>query len=95
MRLAGEADITTHALRETLDEECSKKPRLLVLDVSRLTFIDSSALTVLVQASKKLAQDGGGLALVDPAPTVARLLRLTEIDQVLPVYASVEEAAAH
>ena len=65
------------------------------MDVSRLTFIDSSALTVLVRASKKLAQDGGGLALADPTPTVARLLRLTEIDQVLPVYASVEEAASH
>ena len=43
VRLAGEADVTTPALAEVLDAEAAKKPRLLLVDVSGLTFIDSAA----------------------------------------------------
>ena len=44
VRLAGEADVTTPALAEVLDAEAAKKPRLLLVEVSGLTFIDSAAL---------------------------------------------------
>ena len=43
VRLAGEADVTTRALAEVLGAEAAKKPRLLLVDLSGLAFIDSPA----------------------------------------------------
>jgi anti-anti-sigma factor len=92
MRLAGEADVTTGALAEALSAEASKKPRLLLVDLSALTFIDSAALHQLVRAYRKVGADGGRLALIGANGAVARVLQLSALDQVLPTYASAEEA---
>ena len=86
--LAGEADVTTLALAEVLGAEAAKKPRLLLVDVSGLTFIDSAALHQIVQVHRKLRADGSRLELVGPSPAVARILQLSAIDQVIPVRAS-------
>jgi anti-anti-sigma factor len=48
VRLAGEADVATRALAEVLGAEAAKKPHLLLVDVSGLTFIDSAALHQIV-----------------------------------------------
>ena len=92
VRLVGEADVTTRVLTEVLDAEAAKKPRLLLVDVSGLAFIDSAALHQIVRAHRRLHADGCVLALVSPSPGVARVLQLSALDQVIPVYASVEEA---
>jgi anti-sigma B factor antagonist len=91
VRLAGEADVTTTALADVLAAETAKKPRLLLVDVSELTFIDSAALEEFSRANRRLRADGGRLALVGPTGPVARIIELTALDQVFPVYASVEE----
>jgi anti-sigma B factor antagonist len=88
VRLAGEADVTTRVLAEVLGAEAVKKPRLLLVDVSGLTFIDSAARHEIVQAHRKLRADGCRLELVGPSPAVARILQLSAIDQVIPVRAS-------
>jgi anti-sigma B factor antagonist len=88
VRLAGEADVTTQALAEVLDAEVAKKPRLLLVDVSGLAFIDSAALHQIVQAHRKLRADGCQLELVGPSRAVARILQLSALDQVIPVRSS-------
>ena len=92
VRLVGEADVTTQALAEVLAAETAKKPRLLLVDVSELAFIDSAALHEFVRAHRKLRADGCHLALVGPTGAVARVIQLTALDQVFPVYGSFEEA---
>jgi len=88
VRLAGEADVTTRALAEVLGAEAAKKPRLLLVDLSGLAFIDSAALHQIVQAHRKLRADGCRLELTGPSQAVARILQLSAIDQVIPVRAS-------
>lgn len=88
VRLVGEADVTTLALAEVLGTEAAKKPRLLQVDISGLTFIDSAALNQIVRAHRKLRADGGLLELVGPSRAVARILELSAIDQVVSVRAS-------
>jgi anti-sigma B factor antagonist len=93
--LSGEADVTNSgALRELLDAEVAKEPRTLVIDLSELRFMDSSALHVILRANRAMDRQGGVLALAGPRDPVAKMLRLTAADQLLPVYASVDEAAA-
>jgi anti-anti-sigma factor len=92
VRLVGEADVTTPVLGEVLSAEAAKKPRLLIVDVSGLTFIDSAALHEIVRAYRRLRADGGRLAIVSPSYAVDRVLQLSALDQVIPVHASAEEA---
>jgi len=47
------------------------------LDVTAVTFMDSAGLHVLTQAHKVLSARGRRLRLVDPSPSVRRLLEIT------------------
>ncbi len=93
--LGGEADVTNcNALRRVLEAEVAKQPRTLVIDLSGLRFMDSSALHVILRANRTMDRQGGVLALACPREPVAKMLRLTAADQLLPVYASVDDATA-
>jgi len=93
--LDGEADVTNcNALREVLEAEVAKQPRTLILDLSGLRFMDSSALHVILRVNRTMDRQGGVLALACPRDPVAKMLRLTAGDQLLPVYATVDEATA-
>ena len=95
VEIAGEADVTnTDELRRLLNDEVSQQPRVLIIDLSGLRFMDSSALHALLQASREMDRQGGVLALVSPQLAVAKILRLTTADRLIPVFNSVAEAAA-
>jgi len=84
--LCGEADATTAALlRETLTTQLGTGARLLTVDASRLSFLDSSSLRVLVLAARALRGRHGALVLARPQPVVARLLEITGADRLLDV----------
>ena len=82
------------ALREVLDAEVAKQPRTMIIDLSSLRFMDSSALHVILRATRVMDRQGGVLALASPREAVAKMLRLTAADQLIPVYPSVSEATA-
>jgi anti-sigma B factor antagonist len=95
VELVGEADVTnSDTLREVLDAELAKQPRSLIIDLSGLRFMDSSALHVILRANRTMDRQGGVLALASPRDPVAKMLRLTAADQLIPVYPSVSEASA-
>ena len=92
--LSGQADLTNSGLlREILDSQIARQPRLLVIDLGELEFIDSTVLFVLLRAWQAMDRHGALLALARPREPVARVLRLTGVDQIVPVYDSVAEAA--
>ena len=92
VRLAGEADVTTPALGEALRAEAANRPALLLVEMSGLRFIDSSALNAILRVHEDLRATGCVLALVGPSGSVARVLRLVGADRMIPVYDSVEAA---
>jgi anti-sigma B factor antagonist len=94
IQLVGEADASTHEMSNVFDAEVAKRPRLLVVDLSGLSFIDSSALGVIMRTYRALHSDGGTLALVSPSPAVARILQLIDIAHMISVYPTLGEATA-
>ena len=95
VELVGEADVTnSDALREVLDAEVAKQPRTLIIDLSGLRFMDSSALHVILRANRAMDREGGVVALAGPRDPVEKMLRLTAADQLIPVFPSVSEAIA-
>ena len=68
---------------------------LVALDLTNLTFINSTALGGLLRAQKQLAQYGGGLTAVGANPRVAKTFRILELDRRIPLFTSVEDAKGH
>jgi anti-sigma B factor antagonist len=75
--VAGEIDAST---APAFDEAMSDLPTgdgPIVLDLSGVSFIDSSGLRVLISLAGRASDEGRSVALRDPSPTVARLLEIT------------------
>ncbi|HEX4253981.1 MAG TPA: STAS domain-containing protein [Streptosporangiaceae bacterium] len=93
--LAGEVDATnSDELYGVLESVVAQQPRLMIVDMSELSFMDSTGLRMLLRSTRALDQQGGVLALAAPQMAVARVLQLTRADQLIPVYDSVADAIA-
>jgi anti-sigma B factor antagonist len=66
----------------------------LVLDLSGVMFIDSTGLSVLLNALRRLTRAGGAMALVCQNPTVLRLFEITKLDTTFAIHADLEPAVA-
>lgn len=82
LELAGELDLATEPLfRVTLHEQFGDETTNVTLDCSQLTFMDSSALAALLRTKREAQARGGDLILVEPRPSVERLLGLSGLDR--------------
>jgi anti-anti-sigma factor len=66
----------------------------LVVDLSRVTFLDSTLVGLLVGLHKRARQAGGRLALCGLGPHAREVLDRTRLDRVLHVYPGEAEAVA-
>jgi anti-sigma B factor antagonist len=66
----------------------------LVLDLSDVMFIDSTGLSVLLNALRRVTRAGGAMALVCSNPTVLRLFEITRLDSTFDIHADLEPALA-
>jgi anti-anti-sigma factor len=90
--LAGELDLyNAHVVRDALLEYCAEAPDRLVVDLSGVTFIDSTALGVLIEARSKLANKRAFI-LAAPGLEARRALEISGFDRHFPVHASRQEA---
>jgi anti-sigma B factor antagonist len=80
--LRGELDLSTAGrAEEELHRAESSEPALLVLDLSGLTFLDSTGLRLIVTADRR-ARDGGRRLMVVKGPdTVQRVFTITRLDE--------------
>ncbi|ARJ05017.1 anti-sigma factor antagonist [Humibacter sp. BT305] len=84
--------VSAPTLRETVKRAIdSGRPRIVV-DMSRVQFMDSSGLGALIACLKSARQADGDLKIVAPSSQVQMVLALSNVDQVLPPHASVAEA---
>ena len=94
VKLAGELDLyNASAVREVLLECCAEAPARLVVELSEVTFIDSTALGVLIEARTRLANRRGFL-LAAPGLETRRALEISGLDRHFGVHASLDEAIA-
>ena len=84
IRVAGELDLSTAApLWAVLRGHLNSGRRFLRLDVSGVTFLDATALTGITSAHRDLLANRGTLVITGVRTIVARVLRLTGLDEVL------------
>jgi anti-sigma B factor antagonist len=95
VELSGEVDISTAPrFKEELEALIAEGNTDVVVDLSDVAFIDSTALGVLVGAVRRLHPHGGRMIVVAQTHAVTRPLTLTGLDRVFTVAATREEALA-
>ena len=75
------------AMRKATDTDCPT----VILDLSKVEFIDSSGLGAIVASMKHMGQDRS-LVLAGLTPAVEKVFRLTRMDSVFGVFASLQAA---
>jgi anti-anti-sigma factor len=82
--VAGEIDAESAPQLEAAIDQFGASDKVR-LDVAGVTFIDSSALRVLVAQHHRLDGAGGRLEIVNPSKSVVRLFEITSLDQTFHV----------
>lgn len=95
VQVCGELDIETAPdLRERLLAVLNRRtPSHLILDLSKLEFMDSSGVAVLVNTERRARLLGGTVALVAPQPTVLRVLQVCGLDRYFYIFDDINAAA--
>jgi anti-sigma B factor antagonist len=90
--LAGEMDIATSPeLVSRLEQVRGKGAYRVMVDLSRLSFIDSSGIKALVSSAKTVEANGGRLVVVAPPPHLEKVFDIVRLSSVVPVAASLKE----
>lgn len=94
--LEGPLDLTTHGqVRRTFhDDEQVAAARKVILDLSAVPLIDSAGVGAIATARKVVTERGGRLALIVAEGPVLRLLRVTALDQTMPMFTTLRDATA-
>jgi anti-sigma B factor antagonist len=90
--LAGELDLyNAAAVREVLLECCGESPERLIVDLSNVKFIDSTALGVLIEARTRMANRRAFL-LAAPGLETRRALEISGLDRHFTVHETLDAA---
>ncbi len=91
--LEGEIDVyAAPRLRKLLIELVSEKNYLLVVNMDKVEFLDSTGLGVLVGGFKRVRGHGGSLELVCTQEPILKIFRMTGLTKVFGIHDSVNEA---
>lgn len=90
IRLSGELDLAVaDQVKKSIDELMEeKKTSILILDVGRVTFIDSSGLGVILGRYKRMLAKKGEMYIIRAAPNLLRLFEISGVTKLVKVFES-------
>ncbi len=92
--LAGELDLyNANDVREALLAVCGEEPARLIVDLAEVTFIDSTALGVLIEVRSRMPNRRAFL-LAAPGMETTRALEISGLDKHFAVHDTVDQAIA-
>lgn len=91
--VSGEIDVATApSLRDRLQSRVAGGDATIVVDLLGVSFLDSTALGVLVGALKRCREAGGDLRLVIAEPRLLKLFEITGLTDVFSIHPTVDDA---
>lgn len=91
--VSGEIHVSTAPqFSRRLNDAIGQGKTAVVLDLSDVTFIDSTGLSVLLNGLRRVTRRGGRMAIVCTNPTVLRLFEITRLDTTFDIVGSREDA---
>jgi anti-sigma B factor antagonist len=93
--LEGEIDLhISPNVTASLSMMIEKKPKQLIVDLSRVTYIDSSGLAALIEGMQNAEEYGGKFALAGLQETIRTIFEIARLDQVFQIFPDVDAALA-
>jgi stage II sporulation protein AA (anti-sigma F factor antagonist) len=94
MSISGEID---HRYAIQIRNEADRKivtypDKKLIVDLTDVTFMDSSAIGVIIGRYKLVMSLGGSIAIVSSNDTLARILDMSGIQKIIPIYPTLADA---
>jgi anti-sigma B factor antagonist len=90
--VGGEIDIATRSRLQAVLEAVPRSDAPLVVDLTEVTFMDSTGLSALLAIDRAARGSGRRLAIVCPEGPVRLLLAVTGVEEELPLYPTLAEA---
>lgn len=91
--VSGDLDLDVETeLRDALATAADLHVRTVVVDLSGVSFTDSTVCGILVAEARRLGRDGKTLVLVSHGNFASRVLAVAGIDQIVPVYQTLHAA---
>ena len=91
----GEIDLfTAPELKQKLTDAIEAGKSRIVVDLSETTFLDSTALGVLIGAVKRLRSRDGALVIVNTDQNIAKTFEITGLDQIFTILGTRDDAIA-
>lgn len=91
VRVEGELDMATSGDLEQAITEAESGTHL-VIDLTECTFLDSSAVRVLVEGARTSERSNGRVSIVARDPGIVRVLEISAVDTMLPVHDTLDAA---
>src|ERR1044072_3042733 len=93
LAVRGEIDLfTAPELKQVLAESIEAGRNRIIVDLTETTFLDSTALGVLIGAVKRLPTRSGALAIVNVDENIAKTFEITGLDQIFTILPTREDA---
>jgi len=89
----GEIDINSSpAIKKSFDKLISQKTPKIVINLSKVTYVDSSGLATLVEILKNMRSYGGRMRIACMSPKIKSLFEITKLEKLFEILSDEETA---
>ena len=94
IELEGEVDVyTAPQLKQQMISLLESGAKELIVDLTKVEYLDSTALGVLIGGLKRMRERDGNMVLVCPSPRIRRVFEITGLDKIFDIFNAQEDAA--
>ena len=95
LEVSGEIDFySSRELRQKFQEVLDKKCSKVLVDLKKVTYVDSSGLATFVEALQRMSRVGGKLVLTSLSPSVRGVFEIAKLDSIFVLADSEEKAVS-
>lgn len=93
IELEGEVDVyTAPQLKQQMISILEGGAKMMVVDLTKVDYLDSTALGVLIGGLKRMRERDGNMVLICPSPRIRRVFEITGLDKIFDIYNSEGDA---
>ena len=88
MKIGGLTRISAENYREIIDTARARLPqqaKLIEVNLSQVSFIDSQGLSTLIALKKTISANGGRIVLTQPTRVVEQILEITQLNRIFEI----------
>ena len=95
IKLSGALDMNgTYSIEIEFVRQCAGDNVQVIVDLSKVNYLSSIGIPMLINTAKSVASQGGKMALLNPQQNVAEVLEITGLSQIIPICMDLASATA-